>query len=553
MTPTNTAAVTTAVPFVALFRRCPCVVGLAILLAGLRVTGLAAESLGETMLSQLEHVRVREFAFTGHTIFSTKELSRAVAPFTGRDINSEELEAARHAVTQLYVQHGYVNSGAIIPDQPVRDGIVVIHIIEGHLTTISVSSNRWLRTTYIRDRLAVAGGEPLNLPRLRDGLQILRQNPNVEQVNADLRPGVLPGESALSVQVRDRQPFWTTLQLDNYRPASVGAGELRMLAGARSLTGHSDPIEINYGIAHGDDHSVEWSGTDNFGGSYALPVTPWDTTVAVYGNKDDYAIIQEPFDSLDTTSESWRVGVSVRQPVYRTANRELALTLSFDRRESQTYLLGQPFTLSPGAVNGAEKMSVIRFAQEWVDRGPNHVLALRSTFSLGVDAMGVTDDGTDRDATCWVWLGQCQYVRRLGSTPAQVIVRTDVQWTTDPLLSLEQFALGGNATVRGYQENQIVRDRGVYSGVELRVPVLLNKNGAPIVQLAPFFDFGASWFVGVSTPSPTSISSAGLGVLFTPGKYVQAQLYWGYAFYDFHQSGDLQDAGIQFKVSVSAF
>ena len=86
------------------------------------------------------------------------------------------------------------------------------------------------------------------------------------------------------------------------------------------------------------------------------------------------------------------------------------------------------------------------------------------------------------------------------------------QWTDEPLLALEQFSVGGFETVRGYLENQLVRDRGIVSSVEFRVPVLFNKAGAGIVQLAPFFDFGGAWNVEGS-PSPTSIYSIGVGLL----------------------------------------
>jgi len=47
--------------------------------------------------------------------------------------------------------------------------------------------------------------------------------------------------------------------------------------------------------------------------------------------------------------------------------------------------------------------------------------------------------------------------------------------------------MGGFESVRGYLENQLVRDRGIVSSVEFRLPVLFNKAGAGIVHLAPFF------------------------------------------------------------------
>jgi hemolysin activation/secretion protein len=495
---------------------------------------------------------VREFRFDGNTVFSDAELRKLTAPYTGRELSREELEEARRAVTLQYVEAGYINSGAVLPEQPVTDGVVTIRIVEGVLSGINVQANRWLRDSYIEARLNRWAGRPLNVNRLREGLQLLRQNPNVQQVNAELKPGALPGESYLDVRVVDRHPFRVALQVDNARPPSVGAEQILLLAADYNLTGHSDALEFSYGIANARDDGFKFSDFDNVAGSYTVPVTRYDTTLRIYGSKNDYAVIEEPFAVLNISSESYRAGASLRQPVYRTANRELALGVVFERRRSKTFLLGEAFSITPGAVNGTTEISALRFFQEWIDRGPNQVLGLRSTFSVGIDVFGVTDDGTDRDAKFWAWLGQAQYVRRLFNTANQLIVRADVQWTDDPLLSLEQFPVGGAYSVRGYRENQLVRDRGVLGSVELRLPVVANKAGSPVVQLAPFFDFGAGWNVD-SSPKPRTLTSAGIGLLLTPHRRVNAQLYWGHAFRDVKTANnDPQDAGFHFRVTVEA-
>ena len=518
------------------------------------VVSVNAQQDTSPQLSGLARVFVRTFHFEGNTVFSDEELARVVAPYVGREITREELQEARRAVTLRYVNRGYINSGAVIPEQEVRDHTITLRIIEGRLTEIEVTGNRWLRDDYLQQRLKLWAGPPLNANQLREGLQLLRENPNVQQVNAELQPGALPGEARLLAHVVDQQPFRLGLQVDNARPPSVGAEEIVLLAGDRNLTGHSDALDLSYGIAHNGADGFVFSKLDNVGGSYALPVTVRDTTLRVYGSKDDFAIIEEPFNPADITSESDRYGASLRQPLYRTASRELALALTFERRESQTFLLGKPFTLTPGAVNGKTRITAIRFAQEWTDRSQYQVLAMRSTVSVGVDLFDATDAGVEPNARFWDWLGQFQYVRRLFNTSNQLILRTDVQWTDQPLFSLEQFTLGGANNVRGYRENQLVRDRGVYGGIEVRLPVLVNKAGAPLVQLAPFFDFGAGWNVDADTPEPTSISSAGIGVLFSPNEHLHAQLYWGYAFRNIDTSGNnLQDSGITFQVNFEAF
>ena len=505
-------------------------------------------------LAALGRVRVRAFRFEGNTVFTTAELARVTAPFTGREVTTDELEDARRAVTQFYVNHGYLNSGAVLPDQDVKDGIITLRIVEGVLSNVKISGNRWLRDSYLADRARRWAGTPLNMDTLRDGLQQLRHNPNVAQVNAELKPGAAPGQSSLDLRVTDEQPFRLGVQLDNYRPPSVNAEELLVLAGDRNLTGHSDPFDVTYGVAEGNDHRDKFSGLNNVSASYAVPVTVCDTTLRFFGGKNDYAVIEEPFNALDITSESYRAGVTLRQPVYQTAARELALAVTFERRHSKTFLLGLPFDVTPGSVNGETDISALRFVQEWTDRGQDQVLALRSTFSVGIDAFGATDDGTDRNAKFFAWLGQLQYVRRLFDTPNQLLFRTDAQLTDQPLLSLEQFTIGGANSVRGYRENQLVRDQGVVSSVELRVPVLFTRTGLPVVQLAPFFDFGGGWNNAGPTAKPQTVSSIGAGVLVTPAKHVNAQLYWGYALRHIDRPyNDPQDSGFHFSVTVEAF
>ncbi len=364
----------------------------------------------------------------------------------------------------------------------------------------------------------------------------------------------MPGKSVLDVHVRDEQPFRVGLQVDNDRPPSVGSDEILLIARDINLTGHADPLEVSYGIAEGGNPGYKFSDFNNVSASYRIPLTPYDTTLRIYGNKNDYAVIEEPFNPLDVTSESYRAGATLRQPIYQTANRELALAVSFEREYSKTFLLGVPFDISPGSTNGVTEISALRIIQEWTDRSQEQVLALRSTFSVGLDAFDVTDNGTDRNANFFAWLGQAHYVRRLFGTPNQLILRTDVQLTDRPLLSLEQFTLGGADSVRGYRENQIVRDEGVFSSAELHLPVLFDRTGTPVVQLAPFFDFGAARNLDEHTPDPTTIFSAGMGLLISPNRHLNAQLYWGYRLHRVTTpNDDAQDLGIYFKVSYEAF
>jgi hemolysin activation/secretion protein len=499
-------------------------------------------------------ILVRGFRFTGNKVIPTRELAKLVARYTNRQITGEELEDARRAITLHYISKGYVNSGAVLEDQDIKDGFIVFHILEGKLTDITISGNWWFRTYYLRGLLRRSAGRPLNFNSLKDGLELLRQNPNVERVNAEIKPGNKPDESQLEVSLKERQPFRLALEAANDRPPTVGANELSAVADDLNVTGHNDVLHVHYGILNGDYDHFEWSGLKNVDGFYRFPILPWGTTAEIHGMTSDATITEAPFADLNIKSKTTGYGVTFRHSVVLRPARELAVGVTVDRRHNETSLLDQPFSLSPGAVDGEEDVFVVRIFQEYAERSDRHVLSLRSCFNIGLSEMGATVNATGPDTRFFSWVGQAQYVRRLWSSDAVVFLRVNGQASNKPLLALEQFSLGGINSVRGYRENALVRDTGLFASVELRKPFLYDKKKNGLLFGAVFFDVGGGWNVGGETPDPKVISSAGAGLIFTT-QNVTAQLYWGYAFNrelvsEFH---DLQDYGIHFRLSIQAF
>ena len=78
------------------------------------------------------------------------------------------MEALRVAITVFYVNNGYINSGAIIPDQEIIDGVLTIQVIEGRLSRVDIEGNRLFRKGDPRERIQLPDGVPLNLQKLQE-------------------------------------------------------------------------------------------------------------------------------------------------------------------------------------------------------------------------------------------------------------------------------------------------------------------------------------------------------------------------------------------------
>ncbi len=455
----------------------------------------------------------------------------------------ETLLEIRSKITQLYIENGYVTSGAFLPNnQSFKQGIVRIQVVEGELERIEISGLRHLRDAYVRQRLERATQTPLNQRRLEEALQLLQLDPVIAQVNAQLTAGNAPGRNILQINLQEAPAFHAGIAIDNSQSPSIGSIQGSVFVEHDNLLGFGDRFSFTYG---------KTDGLNLYDLSYTIPFNPRNGTFNLRFNNNNSQIIEAPFEDLGIRSESKTFSVGFRQPLVRSPQSEFALGLSLDLRRSQTFLLDDiPFSFSEGPNEGESKVTVLRFSQDWVQRGARQVLAARSQFSLGINAFDATISDTGTDARFFAWLGQFQWVQQL-SPRLLLVAQLAAQLTPDSLLPLEQFSLGGINTVRGYRENQLVSDNGILGSLELRFPLTYNPQ---ILQIAPFFAVGSGWNNQRANPDPQTIASIGLGVRWQISTTLSLRLDYGIPLVDIANQGDsLQDQGFSFSLRYQPF
>ena len=442
----------------------------------------------------IEYVNVE-----GNTVLDA-EISRLVLPFNEQKVSLENLLCLRSQITDLYLANGYTNSGAFLPNnQDLSQEIVTIQVIEGSLEDIQISGLERLQDNYIRSRLKLATATPLNQNSIEEALELLKLNPLIQQVNAELTTGSAPGQSILIVKVEEASAFQATIGTDNYRPPSIGSTQAIISLNHNNLVGWGDNIYAEYDRTEGLDFY-------NF--SYTVPVNAYDGTISFRYWNSDSGIISEQFDEFDINSENETISFTFRQPIIKNINHELSLGLTLDRRREQTFLLDEPFSLSIAAENGTTKLTGIRFFQEYLNRGETSVLAVRSQFNFGVDLFEPTINNIGVDGRFFSWQGQIQWVKQL-SPRVLFLTSIDTQVTPDSLLPLEQIPIGGINSVRGYRQNKLLTDNGFIASIETQFSLLENSRA---LQLTPFFEFGTGWNHLLPDPDPPTLMSIGLGL-----------------------------------------
>lgn len=497
----------------------------------------ATSSVSCLPLSQGDEARfnVTEIEVVGSTILQS-EIAQLVDCYKGQFISLSDLFNLRSQITQLYIQEGYVTSGAFIPIQTIGNTTVEVKVIEGGLEAVRVNGLTRLRKGYVESR--ISGTTPLNQAQLRESLQLLQLDPNIREVNAELTAGSQPGRSLLILDLSEPSPFNVLASTDNFRSPSIGSEGLNISASYRNLLGIGDVVAASYGLTEG---------LNLYDVSLAIPFNAKDGTLNIGYNNSDSRIVEDAFEEVGIRSETETVSVGIRQPVVRTPSEEFALGLDFDWRRSTSFILDDiPFSFSEGPVNGRSQVSALRFSQDWTKRGDSRVLAARSQFNVGLDIFGATDNDTGTDARFFSWIGQFQWVEQV-SPRMLSLVKFNTQLTPDSLLPIERFSLGGISTVRGYPQNELVTDNALNASAELRIPLTRDAN---TLQITPFIDAGFGWNNRTASPDSNFLLGTGIGFRWqaTPNLFLRTD--YGLPLVNSNdRSGSLQENGLYFSLT----
>ncbi|NEP19254.1 MAG: ShlB/FhaC/HecB family hemolysin secretion/activation protein [Leptolyngbya sp. SIO4C1] len=540
-------------------------------------------------------IRVTELRFEGNEILSNDSLQQAILEALARDFATldpaerdefaceppfeppvwtpvtqtvAQLLRFAEVVAACYAAEGYTTSGAVIQiptETRGGTGPVDILVIEGELESVDITGRQRLNEGYVRSRLHLDEGQPLNIDRLQENLQLLQIDPLVQQIRAELNAGAAPGSSRLLVDIEEARSFDLSLALDNSRPVSVGTAQQQVFARESNLLGIGDALSLGY------THS---EGSDALSVGYSLPINARDGRLSLRFDPTRNDIVDADFFDInrdgegpDIESRSQLYEISLRQPVMRRVDaqtfQELAIGLSGSLRNSQSFLLGDPFPLSPGAsVTGKTRVVALRFFQDYTLRDARQVFSARSQFSLGLGILDATVNnsvegvGAIPDSRFFAWQGQLQWAKVL-APDTLLLLRSDLQLADQVLLSAEQFSLGGASSVRGYRQDQLLTDNGLFASAEVRLPVARIPTWNALLQVTPFIDFGTGWnSSGRGNPDENTLASVGLGLQLLQGDRNQltARLDWGIPLISVDSGGNSwQEKGLYFSVVYNPF
>ena len=491
------------------------VIVLSVVFSNLSIVGKA---FGQIEIVKPNLLKIEEVKIEGNTVFSDLELNKILATVEGKTVTFEQVLQVKNAVIEFYRDQGYVSSGAFLPAQKLQDGRLTIRVVEGNLSSIEIEGLSRLTKQYVTARLPELD-RPVKIGDLTEALKKLQDDPLIEEIEGELK--VLDqGRSLLALKIQENSPIQTQLKLSNTFSPTIGSFGGEATARHQNFLGFGDRLGASY---------TRTEGLTRYGVDYSLPLNADGGSLNISYQNADSELIEEIVSAYDIQADYEALSLAWQQPIIDNEAERLAVSVKLEALRSETFVLDDfSFAFVDGLENGESRITPLRLGQEYVKRGEQNLIAAESQFNLGLDVFDATNTRTGIDGIFWSWQGNFQWIRAFDSERDWLLKTSlSTQLSPDKLLPIEQLAVGGLGSVRGYRQNLIIGDNAVVGVVEGQLPLVNSTWGN--VALAPFFDLGTVWsdLEDPGDDRSNTLASMGLGLNYQLANFLDTQVFYG--------------------------
>ena len=454
-------------------------------------------------------VAVGAIVIDGLEALDRPDFAGVIEPFAGRVLDPTELRKLADAAAHLARERGYILATAWIPEQDLAGGMLRVRVDEGRLDDIRIEGSD---DPAIRRQLQrLIGSTPLTLAVLQR-----------EVLLADDLPGVWirktrferEGDRRILVVDAGREDISGSVLIATDGTKPVGPVRARIDLDANGLISPRDRVDLSFSTTPFDPDELAF-----FSARYSVVVNDAGTNIGVFGSYSR----TEPGAYLaarELLGEAWQGGIRMRHPLLRGHRRSLWLEASGELQD----LAQDNF----GTLARHDRIALARLGFYGFGPLAGGTLQGRATISQGLDIFGATalgdplasrPDAPPSFTTLSWWFNW----RRTLAARVSLSLAASGQFSSDPLLIGENFVLGGNALLRGYDFAQAVGDQGIAGVGELRYDWPRALGAVEHLQLYAFADGGTVSNLAGGRGNDT-LASSGAGLRADVTRYLDLDL-----------------------------
>ena len=502
----------------------------------------------------------RPFAVSRSTAFR-----RMVNKYIGQQFSLADLEQLRKEITRYYERCDMPVVGVFAPAQDVTAGTLQVVLIEGRVGRVLFQGNNWFDSGHMRSQMNTRSGRRIYESVLNEDLRWLNQNP-FREVKVEMQPGTDDGRCDLVMRVEDDFPVRASVAYMDNGTRSTGIERLQF-----SLT-HGNLWKRDHILNYGYNTTPDFEKVKVHSLSYMAPRRNRDN-FSFFGYHGE--MVPNYGNPLFTgKGKVWQTSVRYSELLGiesgKTKRREQRFALGFDFKETNSNLDFGGYRVSDTAAQVAQ-----------IVFGYTDVFARSNKGFFAIDANLYWSPGkfsknnNDEAFQGLRYKSSARYVYgtvnlsavRFLSRKWQWNSRLNTQWSSARLLPIEEFGLGGDGSIRGYDTYATNADSGWTFSNELATRYKRLGLNSVIQHIPPyrsvhkvddeyqlygFADIGGGWnksAISGIEKKYEALYGAGVGFRYNFGPWIRIDAAYGWQLkdLDFQKNNDRAHVSIVFS------
>jgi hemolysin activation/secretion protein len=418
------------------------------------------EMKNEEAYMQSDAFEVAKIIVNGNSVFSTEQLHELIKSLEGKALTLERLEQGIESITNYYRARGYPLARALIPEQVVEDGVVLVTVMEPVWGKVQVFNK-----SEVLDRVIERYTDILKPDQLVDQTELDRVSlmlsdiPGVDP-HFILKPGELNGTTDLEVMTEALSPVTADWLLDNQGSKYTGRNR------------NSVNLQWNNPFRQGDLLGMNMLSTGELLNykriSFEVPLALIGWQLGSAASELNYRLGDNLRSSMSSGSASQN-SIWGKHQLQRSLDKNLAFTMQWDHMVLKDHQNGD-------AIKTDRSVNVWAFtltgdsSDAWLGGGRNMWSSGLNLGQLTFDnsAAETTDENSAKHKGDFQRFNLAASRQQYISASTMLLVNADTQWAFKNLDSSQKFSLGGARSVRAYEPGTVSGDSGILFSVEWR-------------------------------------------------------------------------------------
>ncbi|NWC95966.1 ShlB/FhaC/HecB family hemolysin secretion/activation protein [Pseudomonas sp. IPO3778] len=443
--------------------------------------------------------QVRGLRLSGNTLISLAQINTQLQPLMSDCMGVTPINQLLATLTALYADAGFIASRPYLAQRPQDGQPLDVIIEEGFVESIELATP----DLPISLRGAFPGmlGKPLQLRELEQGLDQLNRLRSLD-LTADVAPGSLPGGSRLLIRPRtSAAPIGAVVSYNNRGTDYIGRNN-----GALTLT-YDSPSGLNDFIALSTSTTLDQTSAYSRSQSlyYNIPYGFW--TLALSASHAQYRYpVQLPGQAVRANGQTRQYGVSLNRLLWRDQGTLLNGMLRLSSKRSQSYFADQYLAIQSPSLTVAEaSLNLLNIT--------DGLWNASVSYAQGLDWLGADRDEQRLSpalprAQFRKYRADASYWRQGRDAPWNWNSQLALQYSPDPLPSLEQLLLTDDYAVRGFRQNLVQAATGAVWHNTLSLP----RNLGAQWTLSPRLGLDVGWSKLLAGAQSQRLAGASVGV-----------------------------------------